>query len=394
MCRYCPNKYVKKSLDFNRPEFEFLEREDILPFHSSIDGYRKTPLVRLKKLADSLGVAEIYVKDESHRFNLKSFKPLGASYAIFRFLKRKYESDQSTKRITTFSDLLNIGMGRSYTFTAATDGNHGKAVAWTARKLAQKAVIYLPEDTAKARVRNISDEGAQVILVSGTFDDCVEKCAEDSRKKNWQVIADTTYQGYDDIPKYILLGYTTLFKELEHHLHDVKHAGIDMVLLPAGVGGLAAAGTSYYVKKYGSNRPLLICVEPNEADCYFESVRRGDGKPLPSRGRLNSIMVGLNCGIPSSVAWPIIRDGMHMFITISDRYAEQAMRLYAQNDIVSGESGASGLAGLLALLEDNKLLDAKKNIGLTKSSRILLINTEGDTDPVRYNDILANRGHK
>jgi diaminopropionate ammonia-lyase len=185
------------------------------------------------------------------------------------------------------------------------------------------------------------------------------------------------------------LGYTTLFRELEGSLNPPEGPRIDFVLLPAGVGGLAAAGTSYYVRRYGEKRPKLICVEPSDCDCFLESVKYGSGEPLPTRGKKESIMAGLNCGIPSPIAWPIIRDGMHLFIGITDNYAEDAMRAYYKEKITSGESGASGLAGLLALIRDPELKQAREKIALNKNARILLINTEGDTDPVNYKKIIS-----
>jgi len=190
------------------------------------------------------------------------------------------------------------------------------------------------------------------------------------------------------VPRYIMLGYTTLFRETEAILHREGGPGIDFLFLPAGVGGVAAAGTSYYVKKYANRRPGLICVEPLDCDCFLESVRYGKGLPLPTRGKQESIMAGLNCGIPSPVAWPVIRDGMDLFMAVSDDYARRAMRMYAGAGIVSGESGASGLAGLLALLHTGKTADLRREMGFGHGSRVLLINTEGDTDPQSYRTIV------
>lgn len=196
-----------------------------------------------------------------------------------------------------------------------------------------------------------------------------------------------------EIPKYIMLGYTSIFKEIEErqqaHLNGPAEAGVDFVFLPAGVGGIAAAGTSYYVQKYRAQRPKLICVEPSDCDCFLESVKYGNGQPLPTRGKQESIMAGLNCGIPSPVAWPIIRDGMELFVAVTDPYAIEAMRQYHHEHITAGESGAAGLAALLALATDPQLQDARLQVGLNKHSRILLINTEGDTDPVNYQKIIG-----
>jgi len=391
-CKYSFNAMVKDDPDWNGPEFSFLENNDMLDFHRSLTGYTPTPIVPLPGIAKTLGVKEVMVKDESHRFGIKAFKAIGASYAIYRFLKQQWENRFNTPfDETSFKDPEVLKKLGSFTFCAATDGNHGRAVAWTANKLNQKAVIYMPENTAPSRITNIESENGDVILVPGTFDDCVEKCARDAETNRWQAVSDTAYPGCMEIPKYIMLGYTTIFRELEDALDAPGEPQIDFVFLPAGVGGLAAAGTSYYVRKYRENRPTLICVEPSDCDCFLESVKYGNGEPLPTRGAQESIMAGLNCGIPSPIAWPIIRDGMHLFLAVTDNYAEDAMRAYYKENVTSGESGASGLAGLLALCRDTGLKEAKEKIRLNENSRILLINTEGDTDPVNYKKIVLKR---
>lgn len=390
-CKYSFNRFLKGNPDWTGPGFSFLGSSDMLDFHKSLAGYAPTPLVSLPGLAASLGVGEIYVKDESYRFGIKAFKAFGASYAIYRFLKRQWENRFGAGvpfNEKSFKDPQVLKKLGAFTFCAATDGNHGRAVAWTAKKLKQRAIIYMPENTARSRIDNIESEGAEVVLVPGTFDDCVDRCAADAEKNNWQAVSDTAYPGYMEIPKYIMLGYTSIFREMEAVIDRDNKPGIDFVFLPAGVGGLAAAGTSYYVRRYGEKRPGLICVEPSDCDCFLESVKYGSGEPLPTRGKQESIMAGLNCGIPSPVAWPIIRDGMELFIAVTDNYAEEAMRAYYKENITAGESGASGLAGLLALIRDHDLKEAKKKVGLNKDSRILLINTEGDTDPVNYRKII------
>ena len=397
MCTFSFNSFRQNNPDWNNPdwsnpEFSFLQTQDMHAFHRSLERYKPTPLLQLTSLAQSLGVGDIFVKDESQRFGIKAFKALGASYAIYRFLKaewlKKYNSELTPSMFRRPEVMARLG---DYTFCAATDGNHGKAVAWTARLLDQSAIIYMPADSAAARIHNIKIEGADVVLVDGTFDDCVNQCAQDAKENNWQTISDTAYPGYIDIPKYIMLGYTTLFREMEKSVDQSKDMDmeIDTVFLPAGVGGLAAAGTSYYVQKYGESRPALVCVEPLASDCFLESTLHGEGNPLPALGDQKSIMAGLNCGIPSPIAWPIIRDGMDLFLSISDDYALQAMRLYHEQGVVSGESGASGLAGLLALMKSDKLREAKEKLGINERSKILLINTEGDTDPVNYEKIIS-----
>jgi diaminopropionate ammonia-lyase len=396
MCEYAFNDLVKQWPLWPGVEYDFLKNIDMLDFHRSLPGYEPTPLRELPDLAFRLGLGAVLVKDEAKRFNIKAFKALGASYAIYRFLKKQWQSRFTTAFTpASFQDAEVLAKLGAFTFCAATDGNHGRAVAWTAKKLGQKAVIFMPADSVSARVENIRGEGAVVVLVAGTFDDCVKRCAADAAANNWQAISDTAYPGYREIPGWILLGYTSIFAELEGILHQPGKAGVDVVILPAGVGGLAAAGAFYYSKTYGAIRPVLICVEPVSSDCFLESIRFGKGEPLPTRGRQTSIMAGLNCGIPSPLAWPIVRDAMHFFLAVGDGYAEQAMRRYAHPlgmdpRIVSGESGASGLAALFALTNSEKLASIRSRLPLNQNSRVLLLNTEGDTDPVNFEKIVKD----
>jgi len=241
----------------------------------------------------------------------------------------------------------------------------------------------MPDNTARFRIENIEKEGAKVILVKGTFDDCVKQNDHDAKLNNWQVISDTAYEGYMEIPNFIMAGYSTIFRELDDNIK------FDYVFLQAGVGGLAAAGAWYFTNKYQENRPKLICVEPTESDCFLESIINGNGMPIATKGNQESIMAGLNCGIPSELAWPYIKDSMDLFLAVSDNYAEKAMQHYYYTNekdqrIISGESGASGLAGLLALLQSKNLESAKEKIEITLKSNILIINTEGDTDPINF----------
>ena len=392
MSRYSFNPWYKESPDWSGEEFAFLRRDDMMDFHRSLPGYKPTPLVTLPGLAKKLGVKEILVKDESHRFGIKAFKALGASYAIYSFLKKEWESrfeDPFSPEL--FQDRDAMSRLGEYTFCAATDGNHGKAVAWTAGKLGQKAIIYMPDNTAQARIDAITSEGATVELAGRTFDDCVERCTSDAKANGWQEIADTAYPGYMDIPQSIILGYSSVFRELEDSINGGEAADVDAVFLPAGVGGLASAGASYYTMRYGKNRPKLVCVEPTESDCFLESVLSGGGEPVFTKGDQLSIMAGLNCGMPSLVAWPVMKDSCDLFLAVPDDYVAPAMRAYYREGVTSGESGCATLAGLLALCEESGLEEARSRLGLTASSRILLVNTEGDTDPVNYRKVTGMR---
>jgi len=396
VCEYAFNELCQARPEWPGEEYAFLRERGMMAFHQALPGYEPTPLRSLPALASRLGLAEVFVKDESQRFGIKAFKALGASYAMYRVLKQRWQ-DRFAEPFTpaSFQDRKILDRLGSFTFCAATDGNHGRAVAWTAKMLGQRAVIYMPADSVPARVESIRGEGAEVVLVEGTFDLCVERCAAAAAKNGWQAISDTAYPGYRDVPGWILLGYTSIFAELEGLLHGPMKTGVDTVILPAGVGGLAAAGAFFYSKRYGAKRPYLICVEPVSSDCFLESVRFGRGNPLPTRGGQTSIMAGLNCGLPSPLAWPIVRDAFPFFLAVGDRFAEAAMRRYyhpLKDDpqVISGESGSSGLAALLALTSADPLVAIRSKLPLGPASRVLLINTEGDTDPDNFGRVVGS----
>lgn len=303
-------------------------------FHRALPGYQPTPLVDCQPLADSLGLRSLHVKDESHRFGLNAFKALGASYAMHRIARP--------------------GM----TVSAATAGNHGRAVAWSARKLGCPAKIFVPSITIPARIENIAKEGAEVNVVNGSYEDAVRLCDRESREHGWQVISDVGYEGYLEIPRWVVEGYETLFLEYE----DQRDQSPDVVFIQAGVGGLLCAAADHFRSKPG---PQIVSVEPESADALLESISSPNGEPCVSKGPQNSIMAGLNCSEVSLTAWPSIRRGVDMFVAIKDDLTLDAMKFLREAGIDSGESGAAGLAGLLALRDR------------FQGSRVLLVNTEG-----------------
>jgi diaminopropionate ammonia-lyase len=303
-------------------------------FHRTLPGYAPTPLVDCQPLVDSLGLRSLHVKDESHRFGLNSFKALGASYAMHRI-----------SRPGTI-------------FSAATAGNHGRAVAWSARRLNCAAMIFVPAITIPARIENIRREHADVRVVNGSYEDAVCICDEESRAHGWQVISDTGYPGYMEIPKWVVEGYQTLFLEYE----EQRRSNPDVVLIQAGVGGLLCAAVDHFRAR--ESAPQIISVEPSSADGLLESISSPDGAPCVSKGAQDSIMAGLNCREVSLTAWPSIRRGVDAFLSIDDHFAIEAMRLLASAGIDSGESGAAGLAGALAFRDR------------FQGRRVLLINTE------------------
>ena len=367
---YFFNKLSNSTPDFVEKYRPIFGPDEIIEFHNTLEGYSPTPLILLQNLAHKLNIGNLFVKDESHRMGINAFKILGASYAMHKILKER-EGD--------------------VTFCTATDGNHGRAVARAAKLSGKKAVVFVPDVTVKERAENIRKEGAEVIVVRGDYDATVEAAKKYADKNNALLIQDSSWGGYTEIPALIMAGYTTILRELETTLHMKDKPGFDIVILKSGVGSWAASAIWYYYNRYGANCPKIVPVEPAEADCCIESMRQG--KLSVTKGSQKTIMAGLNCGTPSVIAMDILREGADLFITIPDYYAEKAMQtLYypetGDEQIVSGESGAAGLAGLIALLKEDELRTAREAIGLSDESRVLIFNTEGDTDRENFKKII------
>ena len=388
MARFVINPLRRAEPDWSLPELawtQLVRLQAQLPLHRALPGYAPTPLKDLPGLARELGVGRVLVKDEGGRFGIQSFKALGASFAVYALLHARWRLETGGDlRPEDFADPAVRERLGEVTFAAATDGNHGRALSWTARLIGQRAVIFLPDDTAPARIAHLEDQGAEVRLVDGTFDDCVAACARVAAQEGWEVVADTAYPGYLEIPGYIMTGYSTIFVEIERQLD----APVDAMILPAGVGGLAAAGATHCLQTAGAGRCRMACVEPEESACFLESIAAGDGLPHPATGDQRSLMAGLNCGLPSLLAWPVVRDTVGVFLALEDRWAEEAMRLYHRHGVVGGESGAATLAGLLALLREPALDEARAELDLGPHSTVLVINTESDTDPESWRRIV------
>lgn len=327
---------------------------------------------RLESIERLLGVGRVYLKDESQRFGLPAFKVLGASWAGYRVvcerLGREPEWTTLEQLRAACAELLPLA------FVTATDGNHGRAVARTARWLGFEARVFVPKGTAQARIDGIGSEGATVTIVDGSYDDAVALAASQAGERAL-VISDTSWPGYDTIPAWITEGYETIFAEADEQLAD--GVAFDAALIPIGVGALAQAGAVHYAE----DETRLIGVEPVGADCVYQSILAGETVALP--GVQDSIMAGLNCGTPSMIAWPHMRDRFEGFVVCEDEHARRAMRLLADIGIVAGETGASSLAGLLALAEAGRMEEA----GIGPASAVLLTLTEGATDPVAYRAI-------
>ena len=363
-------------------------------FHKSFPQYSVTPLQKLSALADYLGVKGIYCKDESYRFGLNAFKVLGGSYAMGRYIAQELGRDISELPYNVLSsDKLREEFGQA-TFFTATDGNHGRGVAWAAKRLGQKAVVRMPKGTTKTRFDNIAKEGAEVTIEEVNYDDCVRMAAAEAAKTEHGIIVqDTAWAGYEEIPSWILQGYGTLVLEADKQL---KENGVDRpthVFVQAGVGSLAGAVVGYFAHKYKENPPVMVVCEASAADCLYRSAVQADGNLVNVTGDLQTIMAGLACGEGNTIGWDILKNHVTVFASCPDWMSAKATRIYAnplENDphIISGESGSVPLGLAYTALHDEDAKDLKEALKLDENSNILVISTEGDTDPVRYREIV------
>ncbi|MEW9096367.1 MAG: diaminopropionate ammonia-lyase [Clostridiaceae bacterium] len=366
---------------------------NVRDFHKSFSEYSVTPLHKLDNLANYLGVKNIFLKDESYRFGLNAFKVLGGSYSIGKYLSEKLGMDISEVSFDLLrSKEIKEKLGE-ITFVTATDGNHGRGVAWAARQLGQKAVVYMPKGSSLTRLENIKKEGAEASIIDGNYDDAVRLSDEMAKKHGWVVVQDTAWEGYEDIPTWIMQGYGTLIHEAMEQLDE---NGVDKpthVFVQAGVGSFAGAVQGYLASKFGGDRPITIVLEPDNAPCIYKSAQINDSKPHIVTGDMQTIMAGLACGEPNTISWEVLRDYSDAYFSCPDYVAARGMRILASPlkgdpQIISGESGAVG-TGVLSLLMDNDCYkELREKLGFNEDSKILIISTEGNTDPYKYRDIV------
>jgi diaminopropionate ammonia-lyase len=359
-------------------------------FHLTLPAFKPTPLAKLDSLANHLGVAGIRVKDESHRCGLNAFKILGASYALFCHLADKLNLSPENMSFSLFQSSQVRRRIREFTCITATDGNHGKAVAWVSRQLGCNAVILMPKGTTTARLESIRNLGADASIIDGNYDDAVQLAAGKARRNGWLLIQDTASAGYEDIALQVMQGYLTMFNEAIEQMTPVVPTH---VFIQCGVGSLAGSLQGYLVEKYGDRRPFLTIVEPTRAACYYQSIQAADGKPHKIGGNLDTLMAGLACGDPSKIAWELLRDYADIFVACPDAVAATGMRilgnpLAADDRVISGESGAVTLGLVFNLLKQPELEPLKKELNINSNSRILLFSTEGDTDPEMYRQMV------
>jgi len=368
----------------------------IRSFHRQLPGYRMSPLKGLSNLAVKLGLGGIWVKDESARLDLRSFKVLGGSYAIYKLLQKRLGVEGQE---LTFADLtggpLREKLG-DITFAAATDGNHGRGVAWSAAQMGFRSVIYVHKLTSQGRIQAIENSGARVVVVDGNYDDAVRQVYQDAQRNGWEVVSDTSWEGYEDIPKWVMQGYTTMLSEAQEQLAAQGLSQPTHIFVQAGVGSLAAATIGFYHNLFGDSIQTCV-VEPTKAACLYRSALAEDGLPHVVEGDLDTIMAGLACGEPNPIAWEILKDRADYFAICPDYVAAMGMRVYGvplrgDSPVISGESGAVTLGALMYIMQHAGAREFREQLGLGFDSQVLLINSEGNTSPDDFRYVVWEGG--
>ena len=324
--------------------------------------YKPTPLIELDKLSSYLNINKIYYKDEGFRFDLKSFKALGGAFAVNKIVKET----------------------KAKTVSTATAGNHGRSVAWGAQRLGIKCKIFISEFVSEDRAEAMRNLGADVIRVKGNYDASLKECINQSKKNQWEIVQDVSWEGYKTVPRYIMAGYTIMIKEI---FDKIKNEKISHVFLQAGVGGMAAAAIAGFAK-YSNDLPCFITVEPEDAECVLQSIK--NTKPTSINIKKESIMGGMSCGDVSSLAWEILRHSTNCSISISDEAIATTIALlkqkeFSNEEIIAGECGVPGVISLISAIKDKNICEKLK---LNSQSNVLLIGCEGLTDFKMYNKLL------
>ena len=375
---------------------DILKKEEVekaKKFHSSFPQYEITPLAKLSNLAKNIGVGGIFVKDESYRFGLNAFKVLGGSYAMAKYLASKLDEDISNldyQKLISKDIKERLG---DVTFYTATDGNHGRGVAWTANRLNQKAVVYMPFGSSITRLENIKKEGAEASITDMNYDAAVRLAAKNAEETNGVIVQDTAWEGYEEIPTWIMQGYGTMALEA---IEQLKSCGVERpthIFVQAGVGSLAAAVQGVFASIYGKDCPITVIAESDLADCLYKSAKAKDGKPRFVGGTMQTIMAGLACGEPNTIGWEILKNYSTAFLSCPDWSAANGMRILGNplggDDYVkSGESGAVTAGVLYEIMKNDDYKELREQLKLDGESKVLLFSTEGDTDPEKYRDIV------
>jgi len=339
------------------------EIDDAYNSISKWDGYSPTPLISLNKLSKELNLNNIFYKDENKRFNLKSFKALGGAYAVEKVTKGNKDIVVAT----------------------ATAGNHGRSVAWGARRLGLKCKIFISEFVSDARGQAMADLGADVIKVKGNYEKSLIQCIKQSTENNWQIVQDVAWKDYMVVPKYTMAGYTVMMKEI---INQIKNEKITHIILQAGVGGMAGAMVAG-IARYLENVPVTIVVEPDSAACVMESIKTGKIEKIDIQRE--SLMGGMSCGEVSLVPWEILKNSVKHCISLPDDDIAKTMKLlgnstFSDEKIIAGENSAPGIISLIASCEDQNI---KQKLELNQNSNVLVIGCEGDTDKEMYQKLIS-----
>ncbi|AQS04625.1 diaminopropionate ammonia-lyase [Clostridium beijerinckii] len=375
---------------------KFLNKEEVSKakkFHESFLEYDKTPLIDLKELAEKIGLGGIYLKDESYRFGLNAFKVLGGSFAMGRYLAEKLGEDIDDlpyEKMTCKEVKDKLG---NITFVTATDGNHGRGVAWTANRLKQKSVVFMPKGSSIKRLNNIKAEGAEASITELNYDDAVRLANKYAEEHNGVIIQDTAWKGYEKIPAWIMQGYGTMALEASEQLKALDVLKPTHIFVQAGVGSLAGAVQGFFASQYGDDCPKTVVVESNLADCYYKSAIANDGEARAVGGDMQTIMAGLACGEVNTIGFTILKNYSKAFISCPDWVAAKGMRilgnpLKGDTGVISGESGAVTTGALYEIMTNDEYKDLKEALELDENSKVLLFSTEGDTDPEKYREIV------
>lgn len=363
-------------------------------FHRSFPQYSVTPLAQLRGMADFLGLKHLFVKDESYRFGLNAFKVLGGSFAMARYIAEQLGKDVSQVDYHYLTSAkLREEFGQA-TFFTATDGNHGRGVAWAANKLGQKSVVLMPKGSVKSRFDNIAKEGADVTIEDVNYNECVRRAnALAEQTEHGVMVQDTAWDGYEKIPAWIMQGYGTMASEAAEQL---KAAGVERpthIFIQAGVGSLAGAVQGYFSNLFPDCEPTVVVMEAQAADCLYQGAKAADGDFRIVEGDLQTIMAGLACGEPNTISWDILKNHSAFFVSCPDWVSAKGMRMLSapvkgDPQVISGESGAVGMGLIAALMTDPTYEELKNAIRLDENSSVLMFSTEGDTDPENYRKVV------
>ena len=385
---------MPKTADTSLPIMSLENVAKARAFHESFPQYSKTPLAKLDHMAEYLGLGGLFVKDESYRFGLNAFKVLGGSFAMANYIAKQTHRDVSQLPYAVLtSEELRKEFGQA-TFFTATDGNHGRGVAWAANRLGQKSVVLMPKGSTQTRLENILKEGADATITDVNYDECVRRAnAMAEQTPNGVMVQDTAWDGYEEIPSWIMQGYGTMASEADEQLREYGCDRPTHIFIQAGVGSLAGAVQGYFANRYPDNPPMVVVMEADSAACLYKGAKAADGSIRIVDGDMPTIMAGLACGEPNTISWDILKNHVSVFTSCPDWVSARGMRLLAapvkgDPQVTSGDSGAVGMGLLSAVMEQEEYRDLRELLKLDKNSTVLLFSTEGDTDPQRYKEIV------